>query len=273
MMRASRRSVISVLALMMLSPVPASSEPLPGTFDDNRAAARIREIADAFYPNYDAGLCPYYGRIWKDEYATKQTFGDTGTTVWRHYTEALAAAGLSPERLDCTLYAKEILKAGLHRRDYRRLWREHHKIWKDDGFSGWSVGYLLTEKFGWRAYAVIDPEAPDYAYYTSFFENRNEYPVWRQPNIPIAGYFIAGRDDSAIEALLRRHPFGWGFSEGGIHTWITQGTDLRECHFDSGPSRRYDADKPYRLLESTRFIRFNDYNVHLVVFPPEADPQ
>ena len=267
-----RKSVLLALVLSTGLQGAAFAEPPKrgrGAFDYQKAAARIQEIAEAFYPNYESGLCPYYGRVWKDEFAKKNKFENTGMTVWKHYKEALTARGIEPERLDCTLYAKEILKAGLARKDYRRLWNEHYKIWKDNGFSGWSVGHLLTEKFGWRAFAVIDPKAPDYPYYMSFFKNKKEYPVWRQPNIKIEGYFIAGRDDEAVEALLARHEFGWGFSEGGIHTWITQRTDLKECHFDSGPTRRYDADKPYRLLETTRFIHFKDYNVHLVVFPPE----
>ncbi len=45
--------------------------------DDTCTAARIREIADAFYPNCEAGLCPYFGRIWKAEYAKRTSTSAT----------------------------------------------------------------------------------------------------------------------------------------------------------------------------------------------------
>ena len=245
--------------------------PCLSAFDDKKSAERVREIADSYFKNYEDGLCPYYGRLWQSAYATKYAYADTGTTVWEHFFHALAAAGLTPKRLDCTLYAQEILKAGMSRRDYDRLRMEHRKLWGDRGFAGWSVAYLLTEKLGWRAYAIIAADAPDAALYLRSFKGRMRYPVWRQPAIRIEGYYVSGRDDRAIEALLRRHAFGWGFSEGGIHTWITQGIDLVECHFDAGPTKRYDLDLPYRLLETTRFTAFKDYHVHLVAFPPDDE--
>jgi len=244
-----------------------SDRPCQAVFDDKKAAARVQEIADCYSANYDDGLCPYYGRLWKKTFARRHAYGDTGMTVWEHFNLSLKAAGLTPRRLDCTLYAQAILQAGMPRRDYERLRTEHRRIWGARGFAGWSVAYLLTEALGWHAYAIIDPDAPDHGLYMRYFKNRMRYPVWRQPAIRIEGYYISGRDDAAIEALLRQHSFGWGFSEGGIHTWFTQGIDLKECHFDAGPTRRYDVDLPYRLLETTRFTAFKDYHVHLVVFP------
>ena len=282
--QASRRALsfgfISLTVLAGMGAGFTGSADQGATFDFGRSKARIAAFEAAFFPNYDDGICPYYGRAWRDGFAKQETYRDSGVSVWRHYRESLARSGITPERLDCTLYAKEVLKAGLSPRDYRRLWAEHHKIWGDDGFSGWSVGYLLTEKLGWRAYAVIHPEAPDFNYYVSHFESRREYPVWRQPNIPIEKYFISGRDDREIEALLSQHPFGWGFSEGGIHTWITSGVNLKECHYDKGPSPRYDMPESHALFQAgnlrvnplfktTRFVKFTDYSVHLIVFPPE----
>jgi hypothetical protein len=275
MCRAVNRSVRFVGILPCIFTIAAAAEdvkqPCRPAFDHKKAAERIQEIADCYVSNYDEGLCPYYGRLWKAGFASTRVYGDTRMTVWEHYRLALKTAGLVPKQLDCTLYAQEILKAGMSRRDYSRLWAEHRKIWGDRGFAGWSVGYLLVEKLGWHAYAIVDPDAPDYALYIRSFKSKMVYPVWRQPAIPIEGYFVSGRDDASIEALLRRHAFGWGFSEGGIHTWITEGVELKECHFDSGPTRQYDADLPYRLLETTRFTAFKDYHVHLVVFPPAAE--
>ena len=99
------------------------------------------------------------------------------------------------------------------------------------------------------------------------------------PNIRIERYFTRGKDDRAIEDLLRKNRFGWGFSQGGIHTWITSGRDLKECHFDAGPSKNYEIPTAHSLFsttglrseplfETTRFVAFDDYPVHLVVFPP-----
>ena len=263
-------TVVSLLIFAGQKGVQAEAARMGRTFDVVKSGSRIADIDRTFFLNYESGVSPWYGRVWRDEFAKKNQYPNSEMTVWQHFRQTLAENDLMPQRLDCTLYANEILKAGMSKNDYRRLWAEHRKIWGPSGLSGWSVGHLLTEKFGWRAYAVIHPEAPDYSYYMSYFQKKHEYPVWRQPNIRIEKYFISGQDVKAIEGLLTKHPFGWGFSEGGIHTWIVTGTDLKECHFDSGPMKRYDANNPHRLLETTPFTQFHDYNVHLIVFPPDA---
>ena len=165
--------------------------------------------------------------------------------------------------------------------NYQRLRKEHKAIWGARGFAGWSVAYLLTERFGWKAYAVISTSARYYSYYLNHFKAKREYPVWRQPNIEIEEFFILGQQDSAIERLLAKHEFGWGFSDGGIHTWITHRTELKECHYDCGPSRKYDIPSTHAyyqtsnlgqhtLFKTTRLVDFTDYAVHLVVFPPSS---
>ena len=159
--------------------------------------------------------------------------------------------------------------AGIDPRVYKRLWHLHRKQWPQKGLAGWSVAHLLTRYLGWTAYAVIDRRSPQFDYYLSYFTKRNQYPVWRQPNITIKGFFIAGEQDAKIEALLTQNPFSWGFSEGGIHTWITTGRLLKECHFDSGPSKTYDVLHRYPLFETTPFVDYDDYTVHLLVFPPK----
>ena len=268
--------VFTILGVLLMFVFFASKGVLAETaqvrkiFDSAKSNSRIATIERTFFTNYEGGVSPWYGRVWRDEFAKKHQFQNTEMTVWQHFQQTLAAHDMTPQRLDCTLYANEILKAGMSKNDYRRLWAEHRKIWGPSGLSGWSVGHLLTEKFGWRAVAVIHTDALDYGYYMSFFQKKHEYPVWRQPNIEIEKYFISGRDDDEIETLLSQQAFGWGFSEGGIHTWITSGTDLKECHFDSGPMKQYDTSNPYKLLETTRFIEYRDYNVHLIVFPPDA---
>jgi len=97
-----------------------------------------------------------------------------------------------------------------------------------------------------------------------------EYPVWRQPNIKIEDFYILGQDDTEIEELLKKHQFSWGFSEDGIHTWITNYTDLLECHWDGTPAAKYNPNNWLPdLFETTRFIEYKDYDVHIIVVPPE----
>jgi len=134
------------------------------------------------------------------------------------------------------------------------------------------------EKLGWKAYAVIHPTARFYHFYKKHFIKNRVYPVWKQPDIRIEGHFELGKHDRAIEALLRRGRLGWGFSDGGIHTWIASGVTLKECHWDSGPSRRYEIPETHALsavlrrepfFENTPLVKFTDYGAHLIVFPPE----
>jgi len=234
----------------------------------------------AYRADYERGVCRYYGRKWASTYARRQRWAGGEQTVWQRYVSELRKRGVKPRRIDCTLYAQAILEAGMTSQSYRQLWRGHRAIWKAKGFAGWSVAHLLTRQHGWRAYAFIRRGAPHYHYYMHHFIKRREYPVWKQPNIKLERHFILGKDDRAVEALLERHRFGWGFSDGGIHTWVTRGRDLKECHYDSGPSRRYEIPSHhplYRvglqnqrepLFKTTRFVAFKDYRVHLVVFPP-----
>lgn len=114
---------------------------------------------------------------------------------------------------------------------------------------------------------MISRRARDYRHYTRHFE-RGRYPVWKQPSIRIERHFVLERDAEAIEQLLERGVFGFGFSLGGIHTWLTLGRELKEVHYDSGPSRRYASDTPYKMFETTRFVDFDDYDVHFVALPP-----
>lgn len=251
------------------------------TFDVERAMRKVHELERSYALSYKVGVCPYYGRWWANHYARKQTLPGSEETVWQRYVAELARHRQRPQRLDCTLYAQEILKAGMDRTDYDKLLRGHRRIWKARGFAGWSVGYLLTEEMGWKAYAIISPSASYYHYYMKHFRNDKVYPVWKQPSIRIEEHYVLGKHDRQIEALLKRGRFGWGFSDGGIHTWITSGVDLKECHWDSGPSLRFEIPRTHVLdaslkrepfFETTRLIKFTDYGAHLVVFPPVQPP-
>lgn len=273
-----RRQAIKVLSLAAVA-LPRSAASAPGEFDFDKATRKMVAFDRAYLSSYADGVCRYYGRKWATIYAKREKLEGTDETVWKRYLKELSKKRMKPKRLDCTLYAQEVLKAGMDPGDYKRLLKEHRKVWGARGFAGWSVGYLLTERFNWKAYAIISPSAGYYHYYLRHFKKRSRYPVWKQPDIKIARYFVLKRDDKEIEALLRRHRFGWGFSDGGIHTWITSRTKLKECHYDSGPSKKYEIPGSHPLFtamglrsnplfKATRFVKFEDYGAHLVVFPP-----
>jgi len=238
---------------------------------------KVRELERSYAVSYKSGVCPYYGRWWANHYARKQKVVGSEETVWQRYVAELARQRERPRRLDCTLYAQEVLQAGMSPADYATLLAHHRRIWGPRGFAGWSVAHVLTEQLGWKAYAVISPRARYHHYYVKHFRRHKVYPVWRQPSIRIEEHYVLGRHDRQIEALLRRGRFAWGFSDGGIHTWITSGVELKECHWDSGPSLRFEIPRTHALdaglkrepfFETTRFVEFTDYGAHLVVLPP-----
>ncbi|MBN1181771.1 MAG: hypothetical protein JXB49_05740, partial [Bacteroidales bacterium] len=186
---------------------------------------------------------------------------------YEDYQSRLAAEGLKLVRMDCTIYCAKLLKAGMGQEDYSQLVKYHNEIWAGKGFAGWSVGHLLVDRFGWRAYAFIRPGAEYYYHYLDHFK-RNEYPVWNQPNIVIEDYFILGEDDAEINELLKKHQFSWGFSEDGIHTWVTNYSDLLECRWDGAPSKKYNENDWFPdLFIKYKFTEYNDYDVHIIVVP------
>ncbi len=262
---------LSISVLLLSSTASAA-------FDVAKARRKARAYEELYRKSYAQGVCPAYGRFWANHYARRTRLAGSDRTVWQRYVEELAAKRLRPERLDCTLYAHELLKAGMDAKSHATLLAEHRRIWKGRGFAGWSVAHILTEKLGWKAYAILHRSARYYHFYKKRFVAKRLYPVWKQPDIRIEAHYELGKDDRAIEALLRRGRFGWGFSDGGIHTWVTSDTTLKECHWESGPSRRYEIPEAHPLaaglrrepfFESTRLVEFTDYGAHLVVFPPE----
>ena len=154
--------------------------------------------------------------------------------------------------------------------EYSKLLKYHNEIWAGKGFAGWSVGHLLVDRFGWKAYAFIESYAKYYHHYLSHFKDKNEYPVYKQPNIKIEAYYMLGKEDDKIEKLLKRVQFSWGFSEDGIHTWITNYQNLLECHWDGVPAARYYNSYLPDLFETTRFLEYKDHDVHIIVVPPHS---
>jgi hypothetical protein len=239
-------------------------------FDFKRAEKRMREIERDYAKHYEKSASRYFGRRWA-RFAKTQRKKGAEQTVWQRYLQALGKRKKRPQRIDCTLYAEQAMKAGLSARDFRRMWRLHRKTWGPRGLAGWRVGYLLVRYFGWTAYAVIRPDARYYYGYLEGFR-RGYYRVWRQPNSPIARYFIVGKHDRAIEALMRRTRFAWGFSDGGIHTWVISRGNIRENIWDAAPGKQFELPSgpltPYPMYKSTALARYRDYGAHLLVVPP-----
>jgi len=235
------------------------------SFDSKKAIERSDELVKEYLIGYFRNVSRLVGRVWLD---FSKEISMSERTVYVDYKSELEKDSLKMRRMDCTIYAEDCLKAGFDEDGFRRLKKLHNEIYRGKGFAGWSISYLLTEFFGWKAYAFIKPGAKDYQHYLNHFKNDKEYPVWRQPDTKIEEYYFLGEDNDNIEQLLSENEFGWGFSEDGIHTWITNFEDLKECHWDGPPAEKYNPDKSYPLLfETTRFIEFEDYDVHLVVFP------
>jgi len=234
-------------------------------FDSSEAIVRSDELVKEYLTGYFWNVSRLVGRVWLD-YSEEISMSEK--TIYEEYLNELEKDSLQMRRMDCTIYAEDCLKAGFGEDDFRRLKNLHNEIYPGKGFAGWSVSYLLTGNFGWKSYAFIKPGAKDYHHYLNHFKNNKEYPVRRQPDTKIEKFYFLGEDNEEIEQLLSENEFGWGFSEDGIHTWITNYTDLKECHWDGPPAEKYDPDNSFPLLlETTRFIEFYDYGVHLVVFP------
>lgn len=233
-------------------------------FDSKKAIEKSNELVLEYMKGYHNNVSRLVGNIWLSS-AKK-----TNLAVYNDYIKELKKESLKPKVMDCTIYAEACLKGGFLTNEFKQLKKYHNGIWAGKGFAGWSVAHLLTEKFGWKAYAFIRKGAADYNHYLHYFETKKEYPVWKQPNIKIEKFFTFGDDDLEINKLLMKHEFGWGFSNDGIHTWITKFTDLKECHWDGPPAKKYNPNNYLPLLyETTPFVEYYDYGIHIVVFPPK----
>lgn len=228
---------------------------------------RAVEYETEYFGSYESGVSASFGRVWADGAMLDSVLGEGGST-FDTYKAELAQLGKERDSLDCTLYAQELLRVGLGPQHYAKLDSMHREIWGDREYAGWSVGYLLTEHFGWKAYLFLDPQSVEYDKCTKQFAKDGTYPVWKQPNIQLTELFIIGETDSLANALLAREEFGWGFSEQGIHTWVMHYRDLKECNWAGAPAWKYDAPGAKPLFITTPFSDFHDYNSHVVIYPP-----
>ncbi len=236
-------------------------------FNSPKAINKIAEIENEYFNNYPTSYSKYYGTVWKNGAIKEFNTGDS-LSVFDKYLQEMAIKKQTPDSLHCTMYAIEALKAGLDIK-FDTLDKYHQKIWKKREYAGWSVGYILTTYFNWKAYLILHKSSSEYKACMKNFKQDKKYHVWKQPNIPIQQVFDFEEDKLPIDSLLKLHEFGWGFSEQGWHTWITRFDTLKECNWAGAPSAKYVTEETKPLFIDTKLTEFTDYNSHIVVFPPK----
>ncbi|MCB0478044.1 MAG: hypothetical protein KDC84_07770, partial [Crocinitomicaceae bacterium] len=226
-------------------------------FNSVDAINRLVDIENEYFRDYEIGNSRYYGTQW-----------DPSQTNYPEYWKDQRT-----DSMHCTIYAVHGLKAGMEPDDWDYLDSLHAKIYYDHEYAGWSIGYILVKYFNWRAFLILDENSSEYKNCTRAYNERKVYPVWRQPNIPLENLFIIQKDSNKIDSLLSQHEFGWGFSNQGYHTWITRYNTLKECNWIGAPSKKYDSEYSKKLFVKTPFLEYQDYNSHVVIFPPKKDQE
>jgi hypothetical protein len=233
-------------------------------FNSVNAINKIAEIENEYFESVEKGISRYYGTVWREQ-AERIMINDS-ISQYQDYLNQLKTG--KADSLHCTLYAYEGLKAGLTKTQLIQLEKLHKEIWKSREIAGWSIGFLLVKYFDWKAYLLLHPDSNEYENCIKSFERNKSYAVWKQPNIPLEEIFIVGEEDTLINNLLMKHEFGWGFSEQGIHTWITRHNKLKECNWLGTPSKKYATSKYEKpLFLTTGFKNYFDYNSHVIVVP------
>ncbi|MEM7102741.1 MAG: hypothetical protein AAF502_06350 [Bacteroidota bacterium] len=231
-------------------------------FNSPKAIDTLVSIENEYFKRYKSGISKFYGTVWR-EFAESNSPEDS-TTIYQRY---LGQLGEKPDSMHCTIYADRALKVGLEDQ-FDRLETTHRRIWKQREHAGWSVGYILVKEHNWKAYLVLDKASGEYDHCMNAYQRNKSYPVWRQPDIPLEAVFVKGEDNIKIQELLLENEFGWGFSEQGIHTWITRFDVLKECNWSGAPGKAFEtSSKP--LFIKTPFLEFNDYLSHVIIFPPK----
>ena len=236
-------------------------------FDSPKAINKIAAIENEYFSNYQKGISKYYGSVWAGSAYTKIKDNE-GTWEWDAYKKEMDSLNLKPEMFHCMVYTIKALKAGMGE-NYKKLQQYHRQIYNKTNYAGWSMAYILTKHFGWKAYLFIRPYSDEYNRCVKNFKKNKTYYVWRQPDIKLEEMFLLDKENEKINALLGQHEFGWGFSHQGIHNWITRFTVLKECMWDGAPCLKYNANNSQYLFKATKFIEFTDYDSHVIVFPPK----
>ncbi len=234
-------------------------------FNSPSAINKIAKIENEYFNNYTSKISKYYGTQWYN-YIGQSIAENDSISIFKKYS--LEKNNIKLDSMHCTIYAIEALKAGFGE-EFKKINEKHTNIWSDREYAGWSIGYILTKFYNWKAYLFISKSSKEYTACLKNYKKDKKYHVWKQPNIPLENFFDMDTDKEKINILLKENEFGWGFSNQGWHTWITRFNYLKECNWLGAPARKYDSPNSKPLFIKTKFTNFYDYNSHIIIFPPK----
>lgn len=236
-------------------------------FNSPNAINRIAEIENEYFNDYRLSSSKYYGTQWYNSIGLSMELSDS-TNVFEKYS--LEKNNIKLDSMHCTIFAVKALEAGFGK-EFETIKKHHIDIWNNREHAGWSLGYILTKFYNWKAYLFISKYSDEYDICLKNYKRDKKYHVWKQPNIPIEGILDVDEDKDKINSLLKLNEFGWGgFSnQGGWHTWITRFDYLKECNWLGAPSEKYNLDNSIPLFLKTKFTDYYDYNSHIIIFPPK----
>ena len=210
-------------------------------FDSPKAINTIAAIENDYFSNYHKGVSKYYGSNWSGSAYIEVKSGE-GTYEWDAYKNEMDTLNIKPEMYHCMVYIMKALKSGLGD-NYKKL----------------------------QQYLFLRSSSEEYNRCVKNFNKNKTYFVWKQPDIKLEKIFFFEKDEDKMNKLLSQHKFGWGFSHQGIHNWITRFTVLKECMWEGAPCAKYNASNNQYLFKATKFTEFNDYESHVIVFPPKKE--
>lgn len=233
-------------------------------FNSTKAINKIAEIENEYFNNYRKDGSRYYGSVWKESAELYYEEGDSCST-FENYESQLLKRYETSDSMDCTVYSMSGLQAGLDT-NYKRFLKLHEAHWKKNDYAGWSVAYILTKHFNWKAVLLISTSSIEYDLCVKNYRRDKKYHVWRQPNIPLERVFDFDAEKTAIDSLLALNEFGWAFSYQGWHTWITRFKELKQCNWSGSPWSKMEENE---LFWSSRVTEYYSYDSHVIVFPPK----
>ncbi|SFW36885.1 hypothetical protein [Cellulophaga fucicola] len=236
-------------------------------FNSPNAINRIAEIENEYFNDYRLNSSKYYGTKWYDYVGLSMELSDSITIFDRYSIEK---NNMKLDSMHCTIFAVKGLESGFGK-EFEIIKKHHIDIWSDREYAGWSLAYILTKHYNWKAYLFISKYSDEYDICVRNYKKDKKYHVWKQPNIPIEKIFDFDDDKDKINSLLKLNEFGWGFSNQGWHTWITRFDYLKECNWLGAPAKKYDTEGNQPLFLKTKFIDYYDYDSHIIVFPPKKN--
>lgn len=236
-------------------------------FNSPNAINRIAGIENEYFNDYRLNLSKYYGTQWYNSVGLRMDLSDSMTVFDRY---SLEKNNTKLDSMHCTIFAIKALKSGFGE-EFEVIKKHHIDIWSDREYAGWSLGYILTKFYNWKAYLFISKDSDEYEICLRNYMKDKKYHVWKQPNIPIEKIFDVDEDKNEISNLLKKNEFGWGFSNQGWHTWITRFDYLKECNWLGAPSKKYNIENSKPLFLKTKFIDYYDYDSHVIIFPPKKE--